>query len=338
MERMFFNIIATYPFVNQPEDEQKKYLIDLGVYVKGETIPNDVLTDDFHFMRGGTNYPKFVGQSFKIGALNYILNCDFLNEVFRECFHELDNRVNNLIESRIETIQLQSEILGMSVIEENLLKIKKEYSDALTYKQFKILHKLGFENKELHIDFLKSYLAISWYDLSDYLCGLGNISNYDSVTHYSKYLTLNKILNFLNYRLSENNYKDNLKVDQSHSKNLDDTEIGKKIAEKSFAIIERNLDGSELIFKDDNDMLFDFIVSEYSDVKNNAFFSYLFHYFSENKLLLKNIKSSKLYGNFLIKNKFIDKFSKVIQTNEYGGFEKDRLFSVFQDSSKKYFK
>lgn len=91
-----------------------------------------------------------------------------------------------------------------------------------------------------------------------------------------------------------------------------------------------------LIFKDDHDKLFEFIVENYSGKKNNAFFSYLFHFFSDNDYLLKKAKSSIPYNFFLIENNFIDKFSKVIQRIRENCDEEKRMFEIFKKANDKF--
>lgn len=86
------------------------------------------------------------------------------------------------------------------------------------------------------------------------------------------------------------------------------------------------------IFKEDYYSLFEYIVQEYGDKKNKAFFSYLYHYFNDNKYLLKNAKSSTKYNDFLVNNSFINSFSKVIQRvyNEVGDEDK-RMVEIFNN-------
>jgi hypothetical protein len=86
----------------------------------------------------------------------------------------------------------------------------------------------------------------------------------------------------------------------------------------------------DIIFKDGNEGLFYFIEEKYDGEKNNAFFSYLYHFFSSNEFLLKNLKSSLDYNRFLIENKFIDKFSKVIQITTDNAEEQDRMFKIYK--------
>lgn len=90
---------------------------------------------------------------------------------------------------------------------------------------------------------------------------------------------------------------------------------------------------SDIIFKENYVRLFNYIVKSYSDKKNKAFFSYLYHFFSNNGFLLKNKKSSVPYNNYLVCNNYIDEFSKVIQRgseNSKNSDEEKRMFEIFQ--------
>jgi hypothetical protein len=90
---------------------------------------------------------------------------------------------------------------------------------------------------------------------------------------------------------------------------------------------------SDIIFKENYDRLFNYIVISYSDKKNKAFFSYLYHFFSDNTFLLKNKKSSVPYNKYLVCNNYIDKFSKVIQRdseNSKNSDEEKRMFEIFK--------
>jgi hypothetical protein len=74
------------------------------------------------------------------------------------------------------------------------------------------------------------------------------------------------------------------------------------------------------IFNDDSEELFEFIVNRYREEKNAAFYSYLYHFFCDKKFFVNNKKKTNIkYDNYLIKNKYIQSFSKVIQKSETDG-------------------
>ena len=89
----------------------------------------------------------------------------------------------------------------------------------------------------------------------------------------------------------------------------------------------------DMIFKKQHISLFQYIVTSYSDKKNKAFYSYLYRYFSQEKYLLKNLKSSVPYNRYLVENHFIDKFSKVIQRTTDDSDTEQRMFAIFEESS-----
>jgi hypothetical protein len=129
---------------------------------------------------------------------NYKLNDDFLNEVFNECINYHKFHHIPLIENHIETIELQAEFSGDGFISELLQKEVKSYNSYLPKKLFKKLHNSDFENEQQHFDILKSYLSLNWFDLSDYLFGLNNISSYHIVSNYYSYIRTKRTLIFLN--------------------------------------------------------------------------------------------------------------------------------------------
>lgn len=198
MERKFFDILDIRAFSDKSESEQKAILIEANIYKKGNSIKSDIILDEFEIQRGSNHYPKYLGQDFELNEINYKLNDDFLNEVFNECtnyhkFHHIP-----LIENHIETIELQAEFSGDSFISELLQKEVKSYNSYLPKKLFKKLHNSDFENEQQHFDILKSYLSVNWFDLSDYLFGLNNISSYHIVSNYYSYVRTKRTLIFLN--------------------------------------------------------------------------------------------------------------------------------------------
>ena len=300
MKAKFFNILDQFSFEDKSEIEQKSKLIETNIYIKGKSTKVDINLEESEIWRGSNKYPKYLGQDFQFNGIDYKLNDDFLNEVFNECVTYLKFYWIPIIEENIETLKMQIEISDSDFISNQRQKEIKSYQNYLHRRIFKKLHTSDFENEQEHFNILKSYLRVNWFDLSDYLFGLNNIQSYHIVSNYYSYLRHSRILSLLNSK-----------------KSLGET-------------VEKDI--GKNIFKDDYYSLFEYIVLEYKDNKNKAFYSYLYHYFSDNKYLLKNAKSSIKYNEFLVNNNYINSFSKVIQRvyDEVGDEEK-RMFEIFKN-------
>ncbi|MDD3004257.1 hypothetical protein [Flavobacterium sp.] len=198
MALKYFNILDIRTFSDKSENEQKAILIEKNIYEIGTSIQSDISLNEYEIQRGSNNYPKYLGQDFVLNGINYKLNDDFLDEVFNECINYYKSHHTPLIENKIETLKLQAELSGDSFINEQRQREIKNYNSYLSKNLFKKLHKLDFENEQEHFDILKSYLCVNWFDLSDYLFGLNNISSYHIVSTYYSYIRTNKTLFFLN--------------------------------------------------------------------------------------------------------------------------------------------
>jgi hypothetical protein len=198
MALKYFNILDIRTFSDKSESEQKAILIEASIYKKGNSIKSDIILDEFEIQRGSNNYPKYLGKDFELNQVNYKLNDDFIDEVFNECLEYIKLHHVPLIENNLETIKLQAEFSGDSFVSELLQKEIKGYNSYLPKKLFKELHNSDFQNEQRHYDILKSYLSVNWFDLSDYLFGLNNISNYQIVSTYYSYVRTKRTLIFLN--------------------------------------------------------------------------------------------------------------------------------------------
>lgn len=196
MERKFFNLLDSNTFTNQTEFEQKTVLIELQIYQKVENTLYDLNLYDNQNWRGSTKYPYFLGQSFNFNGVGYYLNIDFFNEVFTECIEYIKNKHFPLIEASIETLKMQIDYLDGEAIKQHFINQQIAYSDALGDKLIQEFHKVGIDNEIQHFKIIERYLAVNWYDLSDYICGLDNISNYAIVIAYCKFTRLKMLLHF----------------------------------------------------------------------------------------------------------------------------------------------
>lgn len=210
MELKFFDILDIRAFSDKSESEQKSILIEANIYKKGKSTKVDFSLEEGEISRASNHYPKYLGQDFEFDGVNYKLNDDFLNEVFNECVNHYKFYYVPLIENYIETLKLQAEFSGDEYITELRQKEIKSYNNYLPRKLFKKLHTSDFENEQQHFDILKSFLSINWFDLSDYLFGLNNISNYHIVSNYYSYVRTNRTLLFLN---SKNDKDEAIEID-----------------------------------------------------------------------------------------------------------------------------
>ena len=198
MKLKFFNILDERTFSDKSESEQKAILIESKIYKIGKSINSDISIGESEIWRGSNNYPKYLGQDFELNGVNYKLNDDFLDEVFNESINYFKLHRTALIENNIETLKLQAELSGDNFINEQRQKEIKNYNSNLSNNLFKKLHKLDFENEQEHFDILKCYLGVNWFDLSDYIFGLNNISNYHIISIYYNYIRVNRTLILLN--------------------------------------------------------------------------------------------------------------------------------------------
>jgi hypothetical protein len=214
MALKYFNILDIRAFSDKSESEQKAILIEANIYIKGKSTKVDFSLEESEISRGSNHYPKYLGQDFEFDGVNYKLNDDFLNEVFNKCVNHFKSYYVPLIENYIETIGLQADFSGDNFINELRQKENKSYNDYLQKKLFKKLHNSDFENEQQHFDILKSFLSINWFDLSDYLFGLNNISNYHILSNYYSYVRTKRTLIFLNSKsvIEEVAEKDNQKI------------------------------------------------------------------------------------------------------------------------------
>lgn len=202
----------------------------------------------------------------------------------------------------------------------------------------------GCHNDNEKLDFLKSKHKSFWKieeNQSEFLLFMENESSNNSW----KELVLDYYIddNFLLYYLSAETHEPLRKSRfyKTHFKQWIKFHRLKKLilfCKKNIEFIEgkeknkTSLNLSEKIFKDNGLDIFNFIVSNYTDLKNKAFFSYLFHFFSDNNLLQEHkAKSSVHYNEFLIKNKYLENFSKVIQRTDNKSNREEKAFEIFKN-------
>ncbi len=195
MKQTFFNILNSLDFSTKSEIEQKSLLIQSKVYIIGENDYPDYNYHENEFTRSSSDYPHYLGKDFILEEVNYKLNELFLKEVLDACIEYFKTKNIPLINDNIETIKLQIENSGESLSTEIIQQVKKSYNVFLSHRISKELHKTLIDEEELHYEILKRHLRVNWYDLSDYLFGLGNIQSYRIVSEYHTFIRSNMIFN-----------------------------------------------------------------------------------------------------------------------------------------------
>ena len=197
MKKHYFGVLNTSEFISKNEIEQKKILIDLKVYILGTSATKNEYFEKHIFSRG-TNYPKFLGDDFSLDGKCYKLSDVFLNEVFQEWQNYFFSESLPKIKENLETLKLQVEISDDNFVFENKQTDLASYNIRLQHKLFRELHKTEFDDQEEHLVILKKYLALNWFDLSDYICGMGNLGSYNIQNEYWSYIYLGNRISYLN--------------------------------------------------------------------------------------------------------------------------------------------
>ncbi len=195
MKQSFFKILNSSEFSSKTEAEQKSLLVKLEVYVIGKNEYPNYNYHEHEFERSSNTYPKYLGNDFELEGENYKLNETFLNEVLNTCLDNFKTKRILSINENIETIKLQIENSGDMIAIEIIQQTKKNYNTFLSSRIAKELHKTLIDEEQLHFEILKRHLRVNWYDLSDYLFGLGNIQSYRVILEYNTFIRSNMIFN-----------------------------------------------------------------------------------------------------------------------------------------------
>jgi hypothetical protein len=272
---------------------------------------------------------------FQFNKKEYFLKPEVLDHMFDRCesrcededildykINEVDFNLNFQItyESKIKYLKHQIQSFSLAISEPQYYLLYTKINNALEYKTwFEFFYEEQIDNCEYEYvfkylkgdkDFVPNFISEIW---KEYFLVKG-------VTDYCK----GKI-EHLQFQsgLNEADIEITFQTVSAKTQN-------KEISTTNITPVTIQL--KDRIFAESEYAFFQFIVDNYREKNNKAFFSYIYHYFSDNKLLIKNNKSSLLYNSFLVKNNYLSEFSKVIQRSQFdSGDEEKRLFTIFDN-------
>lgn len=283
-------------------------LISSGIFDEYELTSTYKNDDDYFTLDSDT---MEFGDFFIFNRKEYHLKKEIIFEMIyvkNWCLETFENA--NYITNEIETLVISEFQLEnkLRILEENY----KKYFDQITDKKYYGLYK--------NESFTDGYENWKQYIISDII----DNENYKSAAKF-----LNRDSTFFSDEIESqwNDYFVFSKISDycEEKRNL-------LLGFKETNLFENPKPSlSDIIFKNNSEEIFKYIVSKFSQEKNKAFFSYLFHYFSDNDLLYKDKpKSSRDYSNYLISEKHLDTFSKVIQRVTENSETEKKIFQLFK--------
>lgn len=312
-------------YTNKKSIEFLEYLIECKIYVKQKEIPHYLYCINIPSDLDNEHIPLYDLEAFVYKELKYRYNKKIYSEIYKITEYVIEFRMSLPLQN--DVIYIISELKGIidnddkiAFLKEKLKFYWKPFEDSSSFLLFmnerhdwegqtwqdEIISELTFDEH-----FILFYLTCSKHE------NLEQTDYYKTtfklwVEHYRK----QRLIDFCKTEIEKLQGLPNLPEKGIEIKKITETR-DKKIK-------------SDMIFKENYGHLFDYIVTCFSDKQNKAFFSYLYHYFSDNGFLLKNAKSSVTYNSYLVKNNFIDKFSKVIQRIDDNSIEEKRMFVIFK--------
>lgn len=317
---------------NLYEDKQSiaflEYLIKCKIYIEVKEMPHYICCSDILEIIRSKNSELDNLDGFIYNDKNYLYNFKIYSEIFKITEYVIENRMSLPLENDI--IYIISELKGIienhdkiTFLKEKIRFYWKPFEDSSSFLLF-MNEKHDWEGQNWE-DEIRSELTWDEHFILFYLTCTKNTNLEDTcyykttfklwVEHYRK----KRLINFCEIEL------------KNITGLLDGPKNVKKQPTSTDTIVEKI--NADMIFKKQHISLFQYIVTSYSDKKNKAFYSYLYRFFSQEKYLLKNLKSSVPYNRYLVENHFIDKFSKVIQRTKEDSDEEQRMFAIFEESS-----
>lgn len=201
MKSKYFNLYErSYKFNDLSETEQKTFLIERKVYIKGKEIEmyDDLLASHDH--NNGNNI-KFIGKDFKIDKTNYTLNPDFIDEIYNKLMFVFNNNnIRNIDKSQnVNKVAYQSinnEEDKKTFINDLNKKSNAEFMQKLNdaiFLDFHIESKRGDDYVE---NVFKKHLKYDIKHLSDYVFGLDNTTSFLTFHSYYSFYRISKIADF----------------------------------------------------------------------------------------------------------------------------------------------
>ena len=246
----------------------------------------------------------------------YYLNEKIYNEIYKLANHLISNHyILKMVFKNDLAIQI-SKIQGLTTLTSKLKFLKKMIKKLWTPEEdiedfllfMKVNHTSFFNDWEENIE-----QSLTW-ESSIFIYYLTLKSNeqssfyHDTFRQWIKFSRKQNLINFCNEKILEI-----------------------KIPQKKKSLL------SDLIFKSDGLMLFNFIESKYPKEKNTAFYSYLYQFLQQKDKLLLTVNDSSHYKNYIIENTPLVKFSKIQKTDSKNQYRKNDNFELFEKWFAEYY-
>jgi hypothetical protein len=313
--------------------ENFQILIDAGIFEFHDLRPQDLtieryngielddaswgFSDYFEFNKKGYNLKKEIYDHMFDRCESKCENEDVLNYKINEIDFNLNFQIT--YESKIKYLKHQIFSLSSLITEpQNYLLYAKE-SNKLEYKNwFEFFYEEQVENCEF--DYVFKYLKGDKDFVPDFIFEI-----------WQEYFLVKHVTGYCIGKIGTLQFKSGLN-EADIEINFPTISAKSEIEKKLITTLPETKNPIDRLFLEGEYDFFQYIVHSYKDKQNKAFFSYIYHYFSDNKLLIKNNKSSLLYNSFLVKNNYLSEFSKVIQRSQFdSGDEEKRLFTIFDN-------
>lgn len=308
----FFGILSNFDFNSYVQENLTQTIIKENVYIP---IENDELTQIKTFKNPFLDFSK----EFYHNSTYYKLNPEIVTEIFQYYLTQIKlfeikktAYFRNSIQTRTNGINDKIEVL----------KILKKCRSKLIAKSIDYVEELGdftgIIGEEIRND--EYFNKIIYYSLSSQ-----EIENYLSL----------KIINTEGVFLA--NWK-KLQLQNIQIKFYNETI--QELEDSNVNDLKTNIENNSLnkiIFKENAEKLFSFIVTKYPKQKNTAFFSYLY-FFLKDKLNLLQISGNdnKDYREYIM-NLYNIPFSRIQNTTSQNQYKKIEVFQLFEKYVTEYY-
>ncbi len=311
-EKKYFGILKNFDFDNININSINE-LIEKRIFDEFD-LSNCYLNDEDYFIADSATWE--FGDFFIQNRKEYHLK----KEVYIEM---ISLKELHFIFENFERFTKEIEVLVYAeFILENKLKVLnenyKKYFNQIRNKQYYPL----FKNQIL----TDGYESWEQYFIDDIV---GN-ENYASVV---KFLTGNN--KFINTEI-ENQWNDYYLFSQisDYLEKKRNEILNIKI---EFSDLIKNNIFNEIIFKENAEDLFSYIVTKYPKTKNTAFFSYLYFFMKDNLKLLYTIGNDSKDYRMYINKLFKLNFSRIQNTSSENQYKKNDMFKLFEIYVKEYY-
>lgn len=222
----FFGIYEnSLKFRELSEQEQKKFLIKHNIYIKGKSdkeYDKDLVN---HFYVNRSQNILFLGKDFMLSDINYTINSEFIDEVYKAILEGFENGNFKNINDHVQVLKLSYDMIEDEEEKAIFLNDKKklakqDYQKELINKIFQDFHNQKKNDINYKENVIKKHLIYDIKHLSDYIFGLNNISSFLTISAYFSFLRTTEILKFCDEHNSELEQKETA----SKSKGLDGTQ------------------------------------------------------------------------------------------------------------------